>query len=68
MLEVVKLPVGISNLATSLANVDGDALTLELIKLLVHCDHIYIEISKTIIFTCILMGDFFQEVGSLSTP
>ena len=28
MLEAVKLPAGIANLATSLTDVDGDALTL----------------------------------------
>jgi len=29
MLKAIELPAGIANLATSLANVDGDALTLE---------------------------------------
>ena len=29
MLKAVELPAGVTNLATSLANVDGDAFTLE---------------------------------------
>jgi len=29
MLKAVEFPAGITNLATSLANVDGDTLTLE---------------------------------------
>ena len=29
MLEAVELPAGVANLAAGLANVDGDALTLE---------------------------------------
>jgi hypothetical protein len=29
MLQAVELPAGIANLATGLANVDGDALTLK---------------------------------------
>ena len=30
MLEAVKLPAGVTNLATSLSDVDGDALTLRI--------------------------------------